>query len=142
MKTIMINLAVFLISLNVAASFSLQRSHSLPLPRYKRAIFDIIPSVQVPTAGEQMVGDVEQGAPGTRCICMDKKGVECVVDLRHRCRPLLIIAADDVATEQKSQETAVKEVTSRHVKKRLTNLVMRWIRMKDTERRLLKELNF
>ena len=128
MKTIMINLAVFLISLNVAASFSLQRSHSLPLPRYKRAIFDIIPSVQVPAAGEPMVGDVEQGAPGTRCICMDKKGVECVVDRRRRCRPLLFITTGNVATEQKSQETAVMEV-------------MRWIRMKNTERRLLKELN-
>ena len=75
-----------------------------------------------------MVEDVVQGDPGTRCVCKDRKGVECVVDRRRRCRPLLFITADDEVMEQESQRTAVMEV-------------MRWIRMKDTERRL-KELNF
>ena len=97
--------------------------------RTKRAIFDIIPSQEDVGPGQGA------GGPGTSCVCEDKDGVDCVLDFRRRCRPLLTLAKDKDNSDSSNG-------SNRHVKKRLTSLVMRWIKMKDTERRLMKELNF
>ena len=110
---------------------SLNLEHRIK-PREKRAVFDIIPKLEKQrTFREEELTDAGQEmSPGSRCKC--RNGSEkCVLDSRYKCRPLLNL----FKVEEKEEEEVE---TRRHVKRRLSNLVMTWIRMKDAEQRVLE----
>ena len=101
-------------------------------PRPKRAVFDIIPS---------LASSTEPALEGTRCLC-ENGSPDCVLDFKGRCTAVLNLADVDRSTAATSRDSNNRRRASeRHVKRRLTSLVMRWIRMKDAESRLLAELN-
>lgn len=117
--------------LQESQSFSLHRQ---PLTRARRAVFDIIPKKTPGSiSGEVgLEGEEELQGPGSRCRC-DDGTMDCVLDFKDRCKPLLVLAGTEPAERDEKS-------SNRHVKRRLTNLVMSWIRMKDAERRILEQL--
>ena len=108
----------------------MEPTHGFTLqPRPKRAVFDIIPSLASSTEPAT--------AEGSRCLC-ENGSSDCVLDFKGRCTAVLNLA--DV-NDRPADNHSRRRASERHVKKRLTSLVMRWIRMKDAERRLLAELS-
>jgi len=112
--------------------FCIVQTQSLSLQ--KRAVFDIIPKLEkYNSLVDEDMFDVKQDdlSPGAKCKCQNGSEV-CVLDSRFRCRPLFSILGGKGVEE-------VEEMQSRRiVKKRLSNMVMKWIRMKNAEERVLE----
>merc|ERR1712107_128172 len=111
--------------------FSVYSVNSFSTHRTKRAVYTIIP--QLRDSSQELV-DV-----GSPCPCEDG-GSDCFLDTRLICRPEVRLTGSDTELSTVNKVEEIEDHSRKHVKRKLANLLMKWIQMRDAEMRLIQEL--